>query len=44
MQVFVVTVQGRFVDVFATREEAEALKRSLYMGGSDGIAILPKTI
>lgn len=44
MQVFVVTVQGRFVDVFATRIEAEALKHSLYMGGNDGISILPKSI
>jgi hypothetical protein len=44
MQVFIVTVQGRFVDVFSNMEDAEALKRSLHMGGNDGIAILPKTI
>jgi hypothetical protein len=44
MQVYVVTVQGRFVDVFSNIKDAEALKHSLYMGGNDGIAIVPKTI
>lgn len=44
MQVYVVTVQGRFVDVFSNVEDAEALKLSLYMGGSDGISVTTKTI
>jgi hypothetical protein len=44
MQVYVVTVQGRFVDVFSSNGDAEALKRSLYMAGNDGISITPKTI
>lgn len=44
MQVYIVTVQGRFVDVFSNVEDAEALKLSLYMGGNDGVSILPKTV
>jgi len=44
MQVFIVTVQGHYIDVFATIEEAEVKKLSLYMGGSDGISISTKTI
>lgn len=44
MQLYVVTVQGRFVDVFDDEESAKALKHSLYMGGADGIVIIPKTV
>jgi hypothetical protein len=44
MQVYVVTVQGRFIDVFLSKEDADALKHTLYMSGNDGISVVPKTI
>lgn len=44
MIVYVVTVQGRFVDVFSNEEDAEKLKQSLYMGGHDNIAVISKSI
>ena len=44
MIVYVVTVQGRFVDVFSNEEDAEKLKKSLYMAGNDGIAVIHKSI
>jgi hypothetical protein len=44
MIVYVVTVQGRFVDVFLNEADAEKLKKSLYMAGHDGIAVISKSI
>lgn len=39
MNVFVLTQQGMYVDVFLSREAAEARKQSLYMGGGNGLHI-----
>ena len=44
MKVYIVTVQGRFVDVFTNEDDAKNLKHSLYMSGEDGIMIIPKII
>ena len=44
MIVYIVTVQGRFVDVFLNEVDAENLKKTLYMGGHDGICVISKSI
>ena len=44
MMVYVVTVQGRFVDVFSNKDDAENLKQSLYMSGHDGISVITKSV
>lgn len=44
MKVYIVTVQGRFVDVFMSEKDAENLRHSLYMGGADGVVVSGKII
>lgn len=44
MSVYVVTVQGRFVEVFLDENDANALKHHLYMTGEDGAQVTHKTI
>lgn len=44
MNVYIVTVQGRFVEVYANEEDAESMRFSLYMGGADGATVTHKVI
>ena len=44
MTVFVLTEQGMYVDVFLTRDEAEARKQSLHMGGGNGLHITEREL
>lgn len=44
MIVYIVTVQGQYIDVFQTEAEAVELKHDLYMRGSDGIHIEQKVL
>lgn len=44
MNVYVVTVQGTFVEVYANEEDAEARRFSLYMGGANGAIVTHKVI
>jgi hypothetical protein len=44
MKVYIVTVQGRFVDVFLDEHEADSLRIKLYMGGADGATVIHKVI
>lgn len=41
---YVVTVQGRFVNVYRSRKQAEAVKLDLEMGGNMGVSILEREI
>lgn len=42
--VYVVTVQGRFIDVKLSHSKAEMLSYHLYMQGNDGIVITEKQL
>ena len=44
MNVYIVTVQGRFVEVFMNENDADKLRHSLYMGGADGAVVIHKVI
>lgn len=44
MTIFIVTVQGRYIDTFISEEDAKACKQDLYMSGADGIYIESKVL